>query len=194
MKRAVAGVVLAGGWGRRYGMPKAGASLPDGRTFLAACADALRRAGVRIVVATVPPAFDGPVPKRTIAVEISSAERDQLASLRRGAAVALAAGPWDRLVVHPVDHPLVRPATIRRLLEVEAQAVIPRHAGRGGHPVVIGRGVACGLVDGSQPGPTLREVLARAGAASVEVDDPGVITNCNSPEALRKGLAKAGPE
>jgi CTP:molybdopterin cytidylyltransferase MocA len=190
VQRAIAAIVLAGGRGRRYGFPKATAKLPDGRTFLTACVTTLRRAGARVVVATLPPGFDGPVPRRVVPIEISFRESDQFASLRRGAAAALAAGPWDVLVVHPVDHPLVRPSTVRRLVAVESQTVAPSHAGRGGHPVVLGRGIVNALVDGSEPGPTLREVLARAGVATVEVDDPGVVTNCNTPAALAAAFSR----
>ncbi len=38
-----AGLILAGGAGRRFGGPKAFARLPDGRTFLEACADVQMR-------------------------------------------------------------------------------------------------------------------------------------------------------
>ncbi len=190
----MAAIVLAGGRGRRYGGPKAAAVLPDGRTFLAACVSTLRRAGARVVVATLPPGFTAPMPKRVVPVELTYRESDQFASLRRGAAAALAAGPWDVLVVHPVDHPLVRSTTVRRLVEVGAQAVVPSHAGRNGHPVVLGRGVVTALVDGSEPGPTLREVLVRARAATVKVDDPGVVTNCNTPAALAAAIEALGSE
>jgi molybdenum cofactor cytidylyltransferase len=146
-----------------------------------------------VVVATLPAGHALTVPKRVLPVELGRRDSDQFASLRRGAAVALAAGAWDALVVLPVDHPLVQPGTVRALAASGAQAAVARHAGCGGHPVLIGRGVVAGLVDGSQPGPTLREVLARAGAITVAVDDPGVTANCNTPAALANALAAIGP-
>ena len=194
MQRATAAIVLAGGRGRRYGGPKAAAVLPDGRTFLAACVSTLRAAGARVVVATLPPGLIASLPKRVVPVELTYRESDQFASLRRGAAAALAAGPWDVLVVQPVDHPLVRSATVRRLVGIGAQAVVPSYVGRSGHPVVLGRGVVAALVDGSEPGPTLREVLVRAGAATVDVDDPGVVANCNTPAALASAMEAVDSE
>ena len=60
--------------------------------------------------------------------------------------------------------------------------------GSHGHPVCLDRDVAVGIVEGRFPGPTLREVLREVGAVDVEVDDPGVVANCNTPEALKKAL------
>jgi len=52
----------------------------------------------------------------------------------------------------------------------------------------LDRDVAVGIVEGRYPGPTLREVLREVGVVDVEVDDPGVVANCNAPENLRDAL------
>ena len=49
-----AGLILAGGEGKRWGGPKAWATLPDGKTFLEACFGALRESGGNPIVATLP--------------------------------------------------------------------------------------------------------------------------------------------
>jgi molybdenum cofactor cytidylyltransferase len=91
---------------------------------------------------------------------------------------------WQRAVVLPVDHPLVSSDTVRALLAVDAPAVIPRRAGKRGHPVIIAREAAERIVAGALAGPTLREVLHSLAAVDVAVGDPGVNANCNTPEAL----------
>ena len=56
----IAGLILAGGVGSRFGGPKAWAVLPDGRTFLDACVASLLGAGADPVVATLPPGSKDP--------------------------------------------------------------------------------------------------------------------------------------
>jgi molybdopterin-guanine dinucleotide biosynthesis protein A len=55
-----AGLILAGGEGKRWGGPKAFATLDDGLTFLEACAATLVGAGASPVVATLPPGTEDP--------------------------------------------------------------------------------------------------------------------------------------
>ena len=52
--RDLTGVILAGGSSRRMGQPKAGLTLPDGRTLLEASADALRRVADDVVIIGAP--------------------------------------------------------------------------------------------------------------------------------------------
>jgi molybdenum cofactor cytidylyltransferase len=185
----LAGLVLAGGEGMRFGCPKAWAELPDGRTFLEACAVRLFEAGACLVAATLPPGSDDPLIDRLDAVALPEPGLDMFASLRLGLARLVEDPSWTRVAVLPVDHPLVRPATIAALATVGARAAIPRFRGKHGHPVVVDRAVARSIVDGHEAGPTLREVLRAAGAADVEVDDPGTVANCNTPEALARAIA-----
>ena len=179
-----AGLILAGGAGRRYGGPKAWATLPDGRSFLAACAAALADGGAGPVAATLPPGEPGEVPRGVVPVVLAAPDLDMFGSLRCGLGRLVAAGSWRGVVLLPVDHPLVRPGTVAALASTAARAAIATWRGKHGHPVWLARGVAEGVVEGVLAGPTLREVMRAAGAVDVTVDDPGVTANCNSPEAL----------
>ncbi len=189
MAAGVAGLILAGGAGTRYGGPKAFARLPDGRTFLAACATLLREGGAGPLLATLPP---GTPVLRSDLLETVTLDRPGLPmfdSLRVGLGRLLEDRGWEAVVVVPVDHPLVAPTTVRTLAAARAEAAIASFRGKHGHPVLLARSVAEAIVAGRHAGPTLREVLRDAGAVDVDVDDPGVTANCNTPEALAAALA-----
>lgn len=184
------GLVLAGGEGRRWGGPKAWARLPDGRSFLEACAATLQEAGATTVAATLPPgsAADD-APGGVLAVPLERAGLDMFASIRAGLGRLADQPGWRAAVLLPVDHPLVRPGTVRALLSAGPPAALPQLAGRHGHPVCLWRELADEVASGRHPGPTLREVLASVATRDVPVDDPGVRANCNTPEALQRALA-----
>ena len=185
----IAGLILAGGAGSRFGGPKAWALLPDGRTFLEACTDILREAGADPVVATIPPGSNDPEIQGLVAVPLEEDGLDMFASLRIGLRRLVREGGWNRVALLPVDHPLVRPATVAALAAREASAVIPTLRGKHGHPVIIDRPTAEAVVGGALPGPTLREVVREVGAVDLDIDDPGAIANCNTPAALQRALA-----
>jgi molybdenum cofactor cytidylyltransferase len=193
--RTSCGVVLAGGRGERYGGPKAQASLPDGRSFLVACRDLLADGGCRRIVATVPPGSDAAGWSGLLAVPLLEPGLTMFDSLRAALTVAVGLDGWEVAIVLPVDHPLVRPATVRALVSAGGAAAVPVFAGKHGHPVAIDHRTANGILAGDLPGPTLREVLRECGARDVPVDDPGVRANCNTPEALEsawRALRAAG--
>lgn len=185
----VAGLILAGGVGARFGGPKAWALLPDGRSFLEACAGSLRAAGASPVAATLPPGSNDPMIDGLVAVPLPESGLDMFASLRIGLRRLVGDKGWNRVAVLPVDHPLVRPETVTVLVEAGAPVVIPSFRGKHGHPVVIDRSSAEAIVSGMNEGPTLRVVLRGIGAADVVVDDPGAVANCNTPDALERALA-----
>lgn len=191
--RRTAGLILAGGEGRRWGRPKAWVALPDGRTFLEACAGLLRGGGADAVGATLPPGATGPVPAGVVPVVLPWPGLDMFASASLGLERLLEAD-WAAVAVLPVDHPLVLPSSVGALLAVEAPAVVPTLAGRHGHPVCLSRAVAEGVVAGTLAGPTLREVLRAAGSRDLEVGDPGIRANCNTPEALAAALGLVAGE
>jgi len=185
---AFVGLILAGGEGKRFGGPKAFAELGDGRTFLEECYATFRGAGAERVVATLPPGAEDPGFEGLDAINLSESGLDMFASVRTGLALLIDYPGWETVAVLPVDHPLVKPESVRALAESGHPAAIPSFRGKHGHPICFHRAIADAVVDGSQPGPTLREVLRAAGAVDVEVDDPGVVANCNTPEALAAAL------
>ena len=187
----LAGLILAGGEGKRWGGPKAFARLDDGRTFLEVCAATLIGAGASPVVATLPPRTEAPRIDGLEVIALPEPGMDMFGSLRSGLGRLVETPSWRAVAVLPVDHPLVRPGTVTELAAVAGPAAIPSFNGKHGHPICVDREVASAIVRGELAGPTLREVLRAVGAASVPVDDPGVIANCNTPEALSAALRVA---
>jgi CTP:molybdopterin cytidylyltransferase MocA len=185
----LAGLVLAGGEGSRFGGPKAWALLPDGRTFLEACTVSLRAGGAAPVVATLPPGSDDPQVRGLAVVPLPEPGLDMYASLRIGLQRLAGEEEWASVALLPVDHPLVQSETIAALARSQSAAAIPIHHGKHGHPVVIDRATAEMIASGELPGPTLREVLREIGAVDIEIDDPGAVANCNTPAALAQALA-----
>ena len=190
METRFAGLILAGGTGERYGGPKAFARLPDGRSFLAACAEALAKAGAAPLLATLPPDVPSLASPNLQGLPLPTSGLAMFDSLRLGLERLLADPGWEAVVVLPVDHPLVAPETVRALASSDAEAALPSHHGKHGHPVMLSRHVAKRIVAGDLAGPTLREVLRAAGTVDVPVDDPGVTANCNTPEALAAAWAR----
>lgn len=186
--RDFAGLILAGGEGSRWGGPKAWAKLPDGRTFLESCLEILRTAGAQPIVATLPPGTDDPGLDGLVTVALQKPGLDMFASLVTGLDRLIENPDWRGVAVLPVDHPLVGPNTVSALADETVRAAIPSFNGKHGHPVCLARSVAESIVGGKLIGPTLREVLRSVDAVNVAVDDLGVITNCNTPEALATAL------
>lgn len=194
---AKAGLILAGGRGERFGGPKAFAELPEGTTFLAACGHALRQAGVHPVLATLPCGSADPGLPGLAILALPAPDLDMFASLREGLGWLLGEPMWQVVVVHPVDHPLVRPATVVALSAAVGgvvQAARPAFGGKHGHPIVLARVVAELVIGGDLPGPTLREVLRAVTVCDVPVDDPGVCQNLNSRAQLNRVVQRAGED
>ena len=186
----LAGLILAGGEGKRWGGPKAWAQLPDGRTFLEACCGTLREAGAGPIVATLPPGTDDPGYDGLEAVALPTPGLDMFASMKAGLDRLLDSSEWGKVALLPVDHPLAHSSSVSALVNTAALAAIPSYRGKHGHPVCLVRSVAERILSGDLAGPTLREVLRSVGAVDVDVDDPGVASNCNTPDALRDALRR----
>jgi molybdenum cofactor cytidylyltransferase len=97
---------------------------------------------------------------------------------------------WQVAAILPVDHPLVRSETVGVLARAKSDAAIPSYSGKHGHPICMARSVVQSIVEGVLAGPTLRDVLRSVESVDVPVEDVGVISNCNTPEALRHALGR----
>jgi CTP:molybdopterin cytidylyltransferase MocA len=184
----IAGVVVAAGRGSRMGGPKA--LLPwHGRTLLSAVCDAIARPRVSLVLAVVGHdadrvAADANLPATVRVVVNDRYEEGMLSSIRAGIDAAEAAGA-EAALVHPVDHPIVDPATVDRVIDaLEAGAIIavPSHAGRRGHPAGFAR-PAWPALRAAPPATGARAVLALHPEWVRHVDgDPGCLMGMNTPE------------
>jgi len=190
----VAGVVPAAGASTRMGKPKA---LLDagGRSFVSAVVGALVAGGCEPVVVVVGAGQDDVVRRARAAGALTLVNPEPgegpITSLR------LALAGLDEgvrgVALLPVDHPGVRPETVARLvqsfLEGDAPLVLPTSGGRRGHPAILSRRLFPSLLDpGLQGG--ARAVVHRhlAEALLVEVDDPGILADIDTPEAYRSAF------
>jgi molybdenum cofactor cytidylyltransferase len=214
-QRTVGGIVLAAGRSVRMGEPKALLDL-DGRSFLAAAVDALQAGGCdeTVVVAGDPaveeaarelpspgPTVPGravpgrPVPARPVRVAMGAPDSEQLDSLLAG--LGALSDSVVAAVVLPVDHPLVRPETVRALIDAarrDPEAVIrPTTGGAPGHPTLFPREIWERLRD-----PTLplgaRSVVQSASTRTVDVpvSDPGILADIDTPAAYRRHVPDRG--
>ena len=96
----------------------------------------------------------------------------------------------------PVDACLAAPETLAALLAASeasgtraAEAWVPSHASRRGHPVLLGAGVFARLL-ALGPDQPARDVIRGLAAAEalchVEVEDPAVLMNANTPAELAR--------
>jgi molybdenum cofactor cytidylyltransferase len=183
----ITAVVLAAGRGERLG-GVAKALLPAGdRSFLAAVLATARAAGVDRARVVVGPPFGDDVATAARALGADVVVND---GPSRGMASSVAVGftgvAGESALLWPVDHPYVTIATVRTILAVPpADVVVPRHQGRGGHPVRVGPAVWAALA--ACPPGGARVVLndPRYRRIELDVDDPGVIRDVDTPDALR---------
>jgi len=137
----VAGLVLAAGGGRRYGMPKALVRSGD-RLWVERAADTLVAAGCDDVLVVLGAAADQ---VRAAAPTLRYVDNPDwptgIASSLRAGLVALAGTGAVAAVILLVDMPGVTPAAVRRIAALAAPdaLAIGGYGDRRGHPVLLGR-------------------------------------------------------
>jgi CTP:molybdopterin cytidylyltransferase MocA len=198
MTRLVA-IVLAAGRGTRVGGPKALLRV-GGETFLARAARVLRRPGVQAVVAGLGHAAARVRTEAGLGPEVrlvvnEAYDGGMLTSIVAGLAAAEGDGA-DAVLLHPVDHPLVDPATVDRViaaLAAGAVIAVPSDGRRRGHPA----GFARAAWDALRAAPAdrgARAVLAAHPEWIVHVEgDPGALEGINTPEDYRRLIEGGKP-
>jgi len=194
----IAGVVPAAGASSRMGTPKALLDA-DGRPFIVAVVEALVTGGCDPVVVVVgsdhPEAATSARSAGALVVENPDPGEGPITSVRR--ALQLIPGDVDAFALLPVDHPTVLSGTVAALVQAfrsnDAPLVIPVFGGRRGHPVLLGRALFPALTDPALQGGARTVVHANLGAAVlVDVDDPGVVADVDTPEAYRARFGAGG--
>ncbi len=182
------GILLAAGSGSRFGGDKLLAALPDGTPLAVAAVRALRTAlpEVIAVVRTGDARLSSALAAEGVRViECSNAASGMGASLAWGVKHAAAAEGW---VVGLGDMPYVQAQTVAVVaaaLATGASIAAPVYQGRRGHPVGFTAAHRMALA-GLSADAGARDILATAGTALtlVEVDDPGVLRDIDTPADL----------
>jgi molybdenum cofactor cytidylyltransferase len=194
-------IVLAAGASARMGRPKALLTI-GGRTFVRRILDTLRDAGVKDALVVVRPDAEEVVREIALAgigraIVNADPARGKLSSL----ATALDTIGGDPRVVAAlvtlVDVPLVSAATVSALLERAARspASILRavYDHRHGHPVIFKRGLFDALRR-ADPSAGAKDVLRAHAIEDVEVDDPGVVQDVDTPDDYSRVIeGRPGP-
>ena len=181
-------IVLAAGASTRMGRPKA---LLDagGKTFIRRILDTLSDAGVSrvaVVIRPADPAVTAEVVASGFAQPVVNPQPDQgqLSSLLAGL-TAIDEPGVDAALVTLVDVPLITSATVSTLIVRAAlsSASILRavHDGRHGHPVVFKRRVFDALRSADLSAGA-KAVMRAYGVEDVEVPDPGIARDVDTPE------------
>ena len=198
--RRVAGLIPCAGESQRMGTSKA---LLDagGRSFLSAVVGALVGGGCDPVVVVVGDGQDDEERKAKAAGAVTLLNPDPgegpITSVRLGLAALEGAAAGVALL--PVDHPRVRPETVanlvERFLDSSAPLVLPVHGGARGHPALIRHPLFGELRDPRLEGGARTVVHRHLDAALlVEVDDPGVLLDIDTPEEYRAAFPRSpGP-
>lgn len=177
-------IILAAGESKRMGLPKALLSAGDGRTFLERLAQVFTEAGLAplAVVGAHATEIQAAHPRITTVINPHWHE-GQLSSVRVGLRAALGQGAR-RILIHPVDVPMISTATASRMLAAleQSPALIASSDGAPGHPLGLQADAALTLLRSSSK--TLEEGARLLGARQLPVDDPLVLDNLNTPEAF----------
>jgi broad specificity phosphatase PhoE/CTP:molybdopterin cytidylyltransferase MocA len=187
----IVALILAAGSSSRLEMFKPLAPL-GGSTLIEEAVARFRAAGISDVRVVVGHRADGliPVLERLNVQWVFNAEyqRGMFSSVMAG--VASFEPGVEAFFLLPCDVALVRPRTIRHLLEVydrtNPKVVHPRFDGKRGHPPLVPASWLKGELPPDIPG-GLQTVLERhePAAVDVEVVDEGVLLDCDTPEDYR---------
>jgi molybdenum cofactor cytidylyltransferase len=191
----IVAIVLAAGESSRMGSPKA--LLPiGGKLFIERIVSGLEQTQVGKIVIVLGHNAEEIKPKVShlpVTVVVNrDYEKGQLSSLIV-AIRSLEAEMVDGILVHLVDHPLLNPSLVDRMIalfyESKKSIVVPIYSGRRGHPVIFS----------SRLFPDLLQAPLDVGAKSVvnahrdetleiETDDQGVIVDIDTPEEYHRHI------
>lgn len=184
-----AGLVLAGGASRRMGQPKALLTL-GGQTLVERMVHLFRMFCDRVwlvtgehhsAITTAVPALDA-----TIAFNSDHAS-GMFTSIQCGLRACAGA---DAVLFSPVDFAGISASTIASLFAAPPHAVVkPRWQGHSGHPVLLDREAITALLAAPATA-NAKQILSPLPALYVDVDDPGVAEDCDTPADYARLLAR----
>jgi len=193
----ITAIVLAAGKSERIGRPKPLLPTGDGTPFLTAILETMTNTAVDEVRVVVGHAAEQVIDVgglvRHVIVHNREFERGMLSSVQAGIK-ALPPGTT-AFLLWPVDQPLVLPDTVDRIIEawkrLHAPVVVPVYRGKRGHPTLFSATLADELMRAPETEGARAVVHAFEKAlAEVDVDDPGILTDIDTPQAYRKAFGR----
>lgn len=197
-ERRFAGVVPSSGASTRMGTNK-GLLEVEGRSFLRRTVHALAEGGCEPVLVVV---AEG---EEALAAEADAAGAIVLLNPDPGdgpiTSLRIALGAIDRsmegVAYLPVDHPMVRPETVRNLLDAARASgsalTIPTYESKRGHPAVFGKALFDELLDPKLVGGAKTVVYRHlSDALLLDVDDGGVVIDIDTPAEYEGVLTSGG--
>ncbi|CAM00582.1 nicotine blue oxidoreductase [Saccharopolyspora erythraea NRRL 2338] len=194
MAEGVAGVVLAAGAGRRFGMPKALVE-HRGELFVERAARVLAEGGCAPVVVVLGAAADT-VQERAdltgVTVVVNPDWSTGMGSSLRVALDALArttsADSVSAALITPVDMPGIGPSAVRRVAAhaSHARLAAATHQGRRSHPVLLGRDHWSGASESAAGDSGARQYLRDHEVTLVTCDDVSEGYDIDRPEDLEE--------
>ena len=197
----IAGLILAGGASRRMGTPKALLEI-GAETFIDRLVGLFNPVVSPLIVVLghdselVRHGMDSRSPV-TFAVN-RQPERGMLSSLQCG--LRELPSETGAVIFSPVDYPSCQGTTVARIADEfrnrfrthACDVVIPIYRGVKGHPVCISRRVVDELLELPFTGQAREIIRGRIGTTVfIEVDDPGITTDVDTPEDYRSLMATA---
>ena len=184
----VAGLLLAAGGGRRYGMPKA-LVRHRGRLFVEHAADVLHAGGcapVVVVLGARAAAVRGTAALSGVSLVDNPDWADGMGSSLRTGLSALAATDSEAVVVLPVDTPGVTAEAVARFVALASPTALARatYDGVPGHPVLIGRDRWAAVSELATGDAGARPYLARHDVPAVPCGDVADGADVDRPEDL----------
>ena len=178
-------VIVAAGASRRLGSPKTQLTF-EGETFLARLCRHFSLIATKLVVVQRPGLHLHTAPGIEI-IENPNPERGMLSSLQCGLNQLPDA---DNVIFSPVDYAPVKLATIEALAAAHlGPLTLPTYKCKRGHPAIINRQVInqlLSLAPTESPKTAIYSYLERA--CLVEVDDPRVVEDVDTPEDYQRLL------
>ncbi len=89
--------------------------------------------------------------------------------------------------ITPGDCPLVKKETVQLIAKHEGNVIIPSFNYKGGHPIKLSSEVKQKILE-TNPGSNLRVVLGGYEKTYINVDDPGVLMDVDTPEDYQKAI------
>lgn len=181
-------LVLAGGRGSRFGGPGHKLEQPLGASTVLGCTLANALASqLRVLVVCSPelaPLAQRSVASRDTVTVPATGPQGMGRSIAAGVSATASASGW---LILPGDMPLVQASSLRAVASRMSRdpVVFAQHRGQRGHPVGFSAELYSELI-ALQGDEGARRLLMRYAAEPVDVDDPGVLVDIDTPADLER--------